>query len=116
MKHPKEKNKPGETPVSASNARITHDTVDKLATLSRLEFDGKEKDEIRNDLNRMLDFVSKLNELDTDHIEPLIYMSEEKNVLRADEEIQEITQKEALRNAPKKDSDYFKVPKVVERK
>ena len=95
---------------------INQDTVDKLATLSRLEFNGKEKEEIINDLNRMLDFVSKLNEMDTTNVEPLIYMNEEKNVLREDEVKQTISQKEALSNAPKKDSDYFKVPKVVEKK
>ena len=97
-------------------ATINQDTVDKLATLSRLEFDGKAKEEIISDLNRMLDFVDKLNELDTANVEPLIYMNDEKNVLRADEVKQEISQKQALSNAPKKDSDYFKVPKVVEKK
>jgi aspartyl-tRNA(Asn)/glutamyl-tRNA(Gln) amidotransferase subunit C len=97
-------------------ATIDKDTVDKLATLSRLEFDGKEKEEIINDLSRMLDFVSKLGELDTTGVAPLIYMNDEKNVLRPDEVKQEITQKQALANAPKKDSDYFKVPKVVEKK
>lgn len=97
-------------------AKIDKDTVDKLATLSRLEFDGKEKEEILQDLNRMLDFVGKLSQLDTTGIEPLIYMNDEKNVLRKDEVKQEITQKQALSNAPKKDSDYFKVPKVVEKK
>lgn len=96
--------------------KIDKATVDKLATLSRLEFNGKEKEEIINDLNRMLDFVSKLNELDTSSVEPLIYMNDETNVLREDEVKQTISQKEALSNAPKKDSDYFKVPKVVEKK
>ena len=96
--------------------KINQDTVDKLATLSRLEFNGKEKEEIINDLNRMLEFVSKLEELDTSSVEPLIYMNDEKNVLREDEVKQTISQKEALSNALKKDSDYFKVPKVVEKK
>ena len=97
-------------------AKITQDTLDKLATLSRLEFDGKAKEEIMTDLNRMLDFVSKLNEMDTSGIEPLIYMTDEKNVLRADEVKKEITQEEALSNAPDKNLDYFKAPKVVEKK
>ncbi len=97
-------------------AKIDPATVDKLATLSRLEFNGKEKEQILGDLNRMLDFVSKLNELDTTGVEPLIYMNDEKNVLRTDEVKTDITQKEALGNAPKHDSDYFKVPKVVEKK
>ena len=98
------------------STKINSDTVDKLATLSRLEFNGKEKEEILGDLNRMLDFVGKLNELDTKGVEPLIYMTDEKNILRADEVKTDITQKQALSNAPKKDSDYFKVPKVVEKK
>jgi aspartyl-tRNA(Asn)/glutamyl-tRNA(Gln) amidotransferase subunit C len=96
--------------------KITKDTVDKLATLSRLEFDGRAKEEILGDLNRMLDFVGKLNELNTEGVEPLIYMTEDKNVLRADEVKRDISQKDALKNAPKHDSDYFKVPKVVEKK
>ena len=96
--------------------KISQSTVDKLVTLSRLEFEGKEKEEIISDLNRMLDFVSKLNELDTSNVGSLIYMNDEKNVLREDAVKQEITQKEALSNAPQKDSDYIKVPKVVEKK
>ena len=58
--------------------------------------------------------IDKLNELDTDKVEPLIYMSDERSVLREDEVRQTLTQKEALQNAPKKDSDYFKVPKVID--
>ncbi len=96
--------------------KIDDSTVDKLATLSRLEFDGKEKEEIVHDLNRMLDFVGKLNEVETKGIEPLIYMTDTTNVLREDEVKQTITQQQALGNAPQKDSDYFKVPKVVEKK
>jgi aspartyl-tRNA(Asn)/glutamyl-tRNA(Gln) amidotransferase subunit C len=96
-------------------AKITRDTVDTLATLARLEFDGIEKDEIVNDLNRMLDFVSKLNELDTARTEPLIYMNDQNNILRVDTVKQEITQEEALCNAPNKNSDYFKVSKAVKK-
>ncbi len=95
---------------------IDKNTVDKLATLSRLEFKKEEREEITNDLNRMLDFVSKLNELNTEGTAPLIYMSDDTNVLRTDVVISELTQKQALSNAPKKDSDYFKVPRVVEKK
>ena len=85
-----------------------------MAHLSRLEFNEEGKAEILNDMNRMLAFVDKLNEMDTTNIEPLIYMTDERNVLREDEPQQTVTQKEALKNAPKKDSDYFKVPKVIE--
>ena len=62
----------------------------------------------------MLSFIGKLNELDTDNVEPLIYMTNERNVLRKDEAEHPITQKEALKNAPKKDSDYFRAPKVIQ--
>ncbi len=94
--------------------KIDIKTVDEIAHLARLEFDEHSKPEILNDINRMLSFVDKLNELDTNNVEPLIYMTDEKNVLRPDVPETTITQKEALKNAPKKDSDYFKAPKVID--
>lgn len=93
--------------------KIDHKTVDEVAHLARLEFDADAKDEMVKDMNNMLAFVEKLNELDTTGIEPLIYMTDEANVLREDVVKQTISQKEALLNAPKKDSDYFKAPKVI---
>ncbi|MBN8695046.1 MAG: Asp-tRNA(Asn)/Glu-tRNA(Gln) amidotransferase subunit GatC [Bacteroidetes bacterium] len=95
--------------------KIDNETVDKIAHLARLEFENEAKQEIIKDMNNMLSFIEKLNELDTQNIEPLIYMSDEVNVLREDDVKHEITQDEALKNAPKKDSDYFKVPKVLEK-
>jgi len=94
--------------------KIDIKTVDEVAHLARLEFNDEAKAEVLNDMNRMLAFVDKLNELDTDDVQPLIYMTDEVNVMREDEPKQTITQKEALKNAPKKDSDYFKVPKVID--
>ena len=94
--------------------KIDIKTVDEVAHLARLEFNEEGKAEILNDMNRMLAFVDKLNEMDTDGVEPLIYMTDEKNVMRDDEPKQTITQKDALKNAPEKDSDYFKVPKVID--
>ncbi len=94
--------------------KIDIKTVDEVAHLARLEFADDAKTEILNDMNRMLSFVNKLNEMDTEGIEPLIYMTDEVNVMREDEPKETLTQKEALKNAPKKDSDYFKVPKVID--
>jgi aspartyl-tRNA(Asn)/glutamyl-tRNA(Gln) amidotransferase subunit C len=94
--------------------KIDIKTVDEVAHLARLEFSEEGKVEILNDMNRMLAFVDKLNEMDTNGIEPLIYMTDEVNVLREDESKDTLTQKQALKNAPKKDSDYFKVPKVID--
>lgn len=93
--------------------KIDIKTVDEVAHLARLEFSEEGKVEILNDMNRMLAFVDKLSEIDTQNIEPLIYLTDEKNVLRSDVPAQTISQKEALKNAPNKDSDYFKVPKVI---
>lgn len=94
--------------------KIDIKTVDEIAHLARLEFNDEAKGEILNDMNRMLAFVDKLNELNTDSVEPLIYMTEERSVMREDEVKVTVTQQEALKNAPKKDSDYFKVPKVID--
>lgn len=88
--------------------------VDNLAQLARLEFNGEEKEKMVSDMNRMLAFVEKLDELDTTGIEPLIYLSDEVNVLRDDHAVKSISHEEALKNAPQKDSDYFKTPKVIE--
>lgn len=93
--------------------KIDIKTVDEIAHLARLEFKDEAKNEILNDINRMLGFIDKLNELNTDKEEPLIYMTNEKNVLREDTPEITVTQKEALKNGPKKDSDYFRVPKVI---
>lgn len=95
--------------------KITEETVDRIAELAKLEFTPEEKKELMGDMNKILAFMEKLNELDTEGVEPLIYMSDQVNALRKDEVIQEITREEALKNAPKKDSDYFRVPKVLER-
>lgn len=94
---------------------INDKVVKDVAHLARLEFEEEKLEKIKSDMNRMIGFIEKLNELDTDNIEPLIYISEETNVLREDKIVQEITQKDALKNAPKKDSDYFKAPKVIDK-
>ncbi len=56
----------------------------------------------------------KLQEVNTDGVEPLIYMTNSHTVLRADEVVQEISKAEALKNAPKTDGDFFRVPKVID--
>lgn len=87
--------------------------VEKLAHLSRLQFNDAEKGEIKNDLRRMIAFVEKLNELNLEGVEPLLHMSDEVNVLREDEVKNSISREEGLRNAPVHDEQFFKVPKVI---
>jgi len=90
--------------------------IDRLAALSKLNFPEGEKAAIRNDLEKILSFMEKLNELNTDGIEPLIYVNEEEyDVFREDIVDQPITRAEALMNAPLKDAEYIKVPKFVKR-
>jgi aspartyl-tRNA(Asn)/glutamyl-tRNA(Gln) amidotransferase subunit C len=89
--------------------------VDHIAHLARLEFEGAEKDQIKNDLKNIIDFMSKLKDVDTENVEPLIFMTDELSSLREDVAVETISQKEALKNAPKKDSDYFRIPKVLDK-
>ena len=95
---------------------IDEATVEKIAHLARLELNTGEKQEMIKDMNKILDFMDKLNEVDTTSVEPLVYMTNEVNVFREDEIKQEITHKEALLNAPKTDGDYFLVAKVIDLK
>lgn len=93
--------------------QIDEKLIRRLAELCKLEFEGEDLAQIQQDLTQILNFVDKLNELDTTNVEPLIHIVNEVNHLREDLVKQEITHQEALLNAPKKDSDYFRVPKVL---
>jgi aspartyl-tRNA(Asn)/glutamyl-tRNA(Gln) amidotransferase subunit C len=94
---------------------VTNELVNKLAHLARLSFDEKEKVMFQNDLQSMIAFVEKLNELDTTGVEPLLHMGDAVNVLRDDEIKGSISRDEALLNAPLKDETFFKVPKVIKK-
>lgn len=94
---------------------INEELVDHIAHLARLSFEGEAKEAIIADMKKITDFMDKLNQVDTDNVEPLIFMSDEVNRLREDVAVQSVTHEEALRNAPKKDSDYFRIPKVLDK-
>ena len=94
---------------------VTDAMVNKLAHLSRLEFDASEKEGIKNDLQRMISFVEKLDELDLSDTAPLLHMSENVNVLRNDEVKGSVSREAALSNAPAHDDKFFKVPKVIKK-
>ncbi|MGN6195773.1 MAG: Asp-tRNA(Asn)/Glu-tRNA(Gln) amidotransferase subunit GatC [Ginsengibacter sp.] len=89
--------------------------IEKLANLSRLEFAEEEKAEIKNDLEKMIGFIDKLNELDTTGVEPLLHMSDNVNIFRKDIVKGEISRKDVFRNAPLHDDEFFKVPKVIKK-
>ena len=94
---------------------IDKETVEKVAHLARLELAEDEKEKMIADMSKILGFMAKLNEINTSGIEPLVYMTNEINVLREDVVKQEITHGEALKNAPKHDENYFLVAKVIEK-
>jgi len=94
--------------------KIDRETLDKIAHLSRLEINEKDADQTMKDMNNIVAFVEKLNEVNTDGVEPLTTMSHEINALREDEVKPHLDHDLALKNAPKKDADYFRVPKVLE--
>ncbi len=95
---------------------ITNELIQKLARLSKLKFETDEEIEsIKSDLQNMLSFVEKVNELDTENVEPLIHLSNEVNIFRKDEVIKLNTRNEALKNAPSKNEAFIKVPKVIKK-
>jgi aspartyl-tRNA(Asn)/glutamyl-tRNA(Gln) amidotransferase subunit C len=94
--------------------KITEQRVKELAHLSRLHFEGDSLQKMQSDLVDILAMCEKLNEVDTKGVEPLIYLTNSETVLREDVVVQTITHEEALKNAPKADSDFFRVPKVID--
>ncbi len=93
---------------------INKETLEKIAHLARLEFDEKSEEKMLKDMNNMLSFVEKLQELDTENVEPLQAMSFEINQLREDMVKEHLPREKGLKNAPKEDNEFFRVPKVIE--
>jgi aspartyl-tRNA(Asn)/glutamyl-tRNA(Gln) amidotransferase subunit C len=94
--------------------KINKEAIKKIAHLARLEFDENSMEKMSKDMSQILDWVEQLNELDTSKIEPLTTMSSEINVMREDKVGPHLSREAGLKNAPKSDSDYFRVPKVLE--
>jgi aspartyl-tRNA(Asn)/glutamyl-tRNA(Gln) amidotransferase subunit C len=95
--------------------KITEEIIDHIAHLSRLEFEGEDKKLIIQDLERIVGMMDTLQQIPTDDVEPLIFMTDEYNALREDVAEVSLSQEEVLKNAPKKDSDYFRIPKVLDK-
>jgi aspartyl-tRNA(Asn)/glutamyl-tRNA(Gln) amidotransferase subunit C len=86
----------------------------KLENLSRLELSETERDKLAGSLNDILKMVDKLNELNTEGVEPLVYINEDTTILREDVVKNQVTRQDALKNAPDHNGTYFKVPKVID--
>jgi aspartyl-tRNA(Asn)/glutamyl-tRNA(Gln) amidotransferase subunit C len=94
--------------------QIDRALLDKIAHLARLEFDEKDAEQMMKEMSAILTWVEKLNEVDTEGVEPLTTMSQEINRLREDEVKPSLPHDKALISAPAKDADYFRVPKVLD--
>ena len=94
--------------------KIDRATLDKVAHLARLEFSEKDAERMMADMTNIVNWVEKLNEVNTEGVEPLTTMSHEVIAMREDVAENRLTKEQALHNAPVKDADFFKVPKIIE--
>ncbi|MGE5497557.1 MAG: Asp-tRNA(Asn)/Glu-tRNA(Gln) amidotransferase subunit GatC [Syntrophothermus sp.] len=92
---------------------VTRKDVEHIASLAKLNFSNEELDGFTGELNQILGYMEKLNELDTENVEPLSYPVELQNVFRQDVLHKSTATEEGLKNAPDKDEAFFKVPKVI---
>jgi aspartyl-tRNA(Asn)/glutamyl-tRNA(Gln) amidotransferase subunit C len=92
---------------------VTRKDVEYIAELARLRFKDEELDSFTHQLNDILSYIEKLNELDTENVEPLSNPLENVNVFREDKLVPSISTEEALKNAPSSTVEFFKVPKVI---
>jgi aspartyl-tRNA(Asn)/glutamyl-tRNA(Gln) amidotransferase subunit C len=93
---------------------IDKEQLHKIAHLARLEMPESAEKELMDSLNSVLTWMEELNEINTDNVAPLTHMSLEINALREDKVIPNISREQGLKNAPKQDGEYFRVPKVME--
>lgn len=94
--------------------KIDKEAIKKIAHLARLEFDENGAEKLSKEMSQILDWVEQLNEIDTENVEPLTTMSSEVNDMREDNVGKHLDHEAGLKNAPKRDADYFRVPKVLE--
>jgi aspartyl-tRNA(Asn)/glutamyl-tRNA(Gln) amidotransferase subunit C len=94
---------------------VTHELIEKLAQLSRLQIDEARKITLRNDLQQMISFVEKLQELDTTGVEPLQHLSQAIHLFREDKITPPLSREKALASATLKDESFFLVPKAIQK-
>lgn len=93
---------------------ITEDTIEYVSTLAKLDLNGEEREGAMLDMNRMLDYIDKLNELDTTGVEPVSHVFPLQNVFREDEVTNGDGSEDTLKNAPEEKENMFVTPKTVE--
>ncbi len=93
---------------------ITKKELEHIAVLSRLELSEEEKELFSHQLGDILKYIEKLNELNTEHVEPMAYAATFNNVFREDKATLSLPREEALQNSPSQALGFFKVPKVID--
>ncbi len=93
--------------------KISDETIDYVGILAKLELSAKEKEDAKADMEKMLDYIDTLNELDTSGIEPMSHVFPVNNVFREDVVTNGNQMKDTLANAPQRSGDSFKVPKTI---
>lgn len=94
---------------------IDQQIVHKVADLARIEIKDSEVDALTVEMNKILTFMEKLNELDTKTVKPLVYMNEQSNVWREDIAKNEISTEDGLKNSAIHNESFFFVPKIIEK-
>ena len=92
---------------------VTKSDVEHIAKLAKLEIEDSEINEFTSQLNQILEYIEKLNELDTENVKPLTHPVEGVNVFREDKLKESVSTDDALKNSASKTDKYFKVPKVI---
>ncbi|MDY4840493.1 MAG: Asp-tRNA(Asn)/Glu-tRNA(Gln) amidotransferase subunit GatC [Lachnospiraceae bacterium] len=92
---------------------ISDETIEYIGILAKLELNEEEKERAKKDMGEMLDYIDKLNELDTAGIEPMSHVFPVQNVFREDVVTNGDGSEETLRNAPEEKDGGFKVPKTI---
>ena len=93
---------------------LTREDVKKVATLARMELTEEEEEQLTQQLDKILHYIEKLNQLDTDKVEPLAHVGDIVNAFREDRVTNKPATDALLSNAPERDKNFFKVPKIIE--
>jgi aspartyl-tRNA(Asn)/glutamyl-tRNA(Gln) amidotransferase subunit C len=94
--------------------KISKEDVIKVAELARLEFSDEETGKFTEQMGNILGYIERLNELDTDNVEPTSHVLDISTPLREDTVVKLLTIEEVLQNAPETEDDFFVVPQVIE--
>lgn len=97
------------------NVKVDNKLVEHLSHLARLNVNEGEREELKEDLQKIIDFVNTLQEVDTIGVKPLLSMASQSNLLREDVVVYRTSKEDILLNTPNKSNDFFKVPKVIKK-